>query len=87
MVITSALHAEGPGFNPRSNLSFGNEAQRRKGSSLFMFYSNFRFFLQNVIIFSQFGSKVFPIKPLIQKSLLKPIMEHKDGKVRDEVRN
>ncbi|XP_063678365.1 cytoskeleton-associated protein 5-like isoform X4 [Bolinopsis microptera] len=33
---------------------------------------------------NQFGSKVFPIKPLVQKSLLKPIMEHKDGKVRDE---
>ncbi|KAL5253039.1 hypothetical protein ACHWQZ_G015707 [Mnemiopsis leidyi] len=33
---------------------------------------------------NQFGSKVFPIKPLIQKSLLKPVMEHKDGKVRDE---
>ena len=39
VVITSALHAEGPGFNPRSNLSF--ESNR---SSLVHFNFNFLFF-------------------------------------------
>ena len=37
VVITSALHAEGPGFNPRSNLSFGSETLSRNCSSLVHF--------------------------------------------------